>query len=67
MDTPYPYGMHIRLGMGIPYIDKISLVKDSVVMLACILRKHPKVLVRCDCNFRYEHGLYLVIQTPPPI
>ena len=25
MDTPYPHGMYIRLGMGVPCIDRISL------------------------------------------
>ena len=50
MDTPHPHGMYIRLYMGIPYTDIISLVKDSVVMLTCVPRKHPKVLVGYGCN-----------------
>jgi hypothetical protein len=50
MDTPYPHGMYIRLGIGVPYTDRIYLVKDSVVMLTCVSRKHPIVLVGYDCN-----------------
>ena len=50
MDTPYPHGMDIRLGIGVPYTDRIYLVKDSVVMVTCILRKHLVVLVGYNYN-----------------
>ena len=50
MDTPYPHGMYIRLGIGVPCTYRINLVKDPVVMLTCVSRKHPIVLVGYDCN-----------------
>ena len=50
MGTTYPHGMDIRLVIGISYADRICLVKDSVVMLTCVSRKHPIVLVGYDCN-----------------
>ena len=34
----------------VPYMDRIYLVKDSVVILTYIPRKYPEVLVGCDCN-----------------
>ena len=51
MNTSYPHGMYIRLGIGVPYTVRISLVKDSVVMLTCIIiSKHSIVLVGYDCS-----------------
>jgi hypothetical protein len=50
MDTSYPHGMYIRLGMGVPYMDRISLVMDLVVILTCIPRKYLEVLVGYNCN-----------------
>jgi hypothetical protein len=50
MDTPYPHGVDIRLGMGVPYTDRIYLVKDSIVMLTCVSRKYPIVLIGYDYN-----------------
>ena len=49
MDTPYLHGMDIRLGIGVPYTDRIYLLKDSVVMLTCVPRKHPVVLFSYNC------------------
>ena len=58
--TPYPHGMYIRLGIRVPYTDRINLVKDSVVMLTCVSRKHPIVLVGYDCNLSCPLGTWVV-------
>ncbi len=50
MDTPYPHGMYIWLGIGVPYRNRIYLVKDLVVMSTYVSRKQPIVLVGYDCN-----------------